>query len=113
MGLTMLMLLDGCPRPTHDSWTLQQVEGEARGLMATHPVDPAKGWAEVPKNEWPPIIASLDPEMVWRMHGGVRVIVKPFFDGGWGYFIPPRTDHATPNPCYRRLSESVYWHDPC
>lgn len=45
---------------------------------------------------------------------GLDIVVKSYFDGGWGYHI---TDQARelpmPEGCYTKLAEDVFWHDPC
>lgn len=112
--LAALVLVGGCPAPIYDPSTMREVQAEARLLMATYPVHPIGGWAEVPRNEWPPAIARLRPEMltVWRRQ--VLITVKPFFDGGWGYEVPrTKDDLRMPLGCYRELSRDVYWHGPC
>ncbi len=82
--------------------------------MATYPIDPSEGWAEVPRNRWPLAVARLQPEMVIVQRGKVRIITKPYFDGGWGYeVVLNKEDLGMPFTCYDELPQSVYWHGPC
>jgi len=77
--------LSACAFPTRNPATLHAIRNEAAALMAAHPINPPNDWADVPENQWPVAIASLKPEHV-TVHGwGVDILVKPYFDGGWGY----------------------------
>lgn len=112
--LAFFLLLSGCPGPVYEPAKLRAVKSESERLMATHALDPVERWAEVPQNEWPPAIASLRPKMVILRPGQVHIIIKPFFDGGWGYEIPRREkDLGMPQECYQNLGQGIFWHDPC
>jgi len=112
--LAMLLLLSGCPGPIYESARLKAVAAEARSLAATHPIDPSKGWAEVPWHEWPPAIASLRPAMVILHAHNVLIFIVPFFDGGWGYEIPlGEAQPGMPLECYEQPYQGVFWHGPC
>jgi hypothetical protein len=102
-------VLPGCSRPIHDRSTLRAIEAESRILMAT---DPTSSHA-VPKSRWPLHIASLGPARVTIDPSGVDILVKPYFDGGWGYFVP-RNRREPPEPAGRfsALGQGVYWYRP-
>jgi hypothetical protein len=67
----------------------------------------------VPEERWPKAIASLDRTYVTVYPHGVEVMVKPYFDGGYGYFIP-RQGGVLPEPVERfsEIGEGVYWYRP-
>lgn len=82
--------------------------------MKTHPVGSTLSWREIPRAEWPPTIASLDPKYVAVAKGSVDIVTRPFFDGGWGYNVPrSRDDLLMPAECYSEPSKGVFWHGPC
>ena len=112
--LGTLILLSGCPGPTYDFARLRAVEAESQRLMATYVFDPANPWAELPRDQWPPAIASLQPKTVAVRRRQVLIAIVPFFDGGWGYeIVRKKEDLRMPVECYLELPEGVYWHDPC
>lgn len=112
--LAALSMLCGCNRPISDPVKLKTIKSEAQFLMTTHPARPLEGWIEIPKGQWPPAIASLDPEIVTIRQWGVEITVKSYFDGGWGYEIPRnKRDLPMPAQCYSEPSEGVFWHGPC
>lgn len=112
--VSALILLSGCPEPTYKSSKLEAIKAESLRLAATHPINASRGWVEVSKSEWPPVIASLRPELVILSEDRVHILIKPFFDGGWGYEIPCDRQHLGMLPgCYSELGEGVFWHDPC
>lgn len=112
--LAFLLILSGCPGPVYESARLRAVKSESERLMETHAPDPVERWAEVPQSEWPPAIASLRPEMVILRPRQVHIIIKPFFDGGWGYEIPRREEDLGMLPeCYQDLGHGIFWHGPC
>ena len=112
--LSILLALSGCDRPMFNMSKLPRVRAEAYSLMRTHPVGPKSGWREIPKAEWPPTIASLNPEYVSVTKGSVDIVTRPFFDGGWGYNVPRgKHDLLMPLDCYSEPSEGVFWHGPC
>ncbi len=112
--LAALALLSGCHRPTSDPVKLTAIETEAVALMAMHPATPPRHYTRVPKNQWPATIASLQPELVTVHKWGVDVLIKPHFDGGWGYHIVrQRRDLPMLDECYLEVSHGVFWHGPC
>lgn len=101
--------LAGCAFPTYDPTTLHGIKADAE-ILLREPVKDKIG--DVPRNRWPPTIASLNPESVWVNDRGVTISTKPYFDGGWGYFVP-RTGAEKPRPShYRDLGNGVYWYTP-
>jgi hypothetical protein len=109
-----LALVAGCASPTHDESVLRAVKAESQLLVASHPIKPPKGWADVPRSEWPPAIAGLQPYSVIVRGSGVDILIKPDFDGGWGYEIPrDKRDLRMPAECYSEPGQGVFWHDPC
>lgn len=102
-----LALLGGCARPTRDPVKLKAIKAEARTLLKTYPTD-----AEVSKARWPRAIASLEPEFVSINSDGVHITTEPYFDGGWGYFVP-RRERSRPEPVgrFEDVGQDVYlWH---
>jgi hypothetical protein len=109
-----LTLLAGCSRPTRDPSTLRAIKAESQYLTTTHPLNPTKGWVGVPKNQWTPAIASLEPYDVTVYSWGVGIGIKRWFDGGWGYDVPHnKRDLPMPAECYSEPGEGVFWHGPC
>jgi hypothetical protein len=93
---------------------LRAIRNEAAALMGNHPIKPPDDWADVPEKQWPPVIAGLRPEHVTVHHWGVSILVKPYFDGGWGYHITrSRKELPMPQGCYSEPYEGVFWHGPC
>ena len=114
LALLMLWLSSGCDRPELNRSKLPRLRAEAYALMRTHPVPPTSSWRKVPKAEWPPTIASFNPEWVTVTHGSVDILTRPFFDGGWGYNVPrSQDDLPMPADCYSEPSKGVFWHGPC
>ena len=109
-ALAALALSRGCDWPTRDQATLKAVRAESLALMAAYPNDTH---ADVPKARWPRTIASLEPEIVWVDWDGVTIMTKPYFDGGWGYFVPV-SESEPPEPAerYSKLADGVYWYGP-
>jgi hypothetical protein len=105
-----LTLLAACARPTHDRTRLEAIEAESLALMRSWPT---RTYADVPKGRWPNAIARLHPEFVIVSPQGVDIVIKPYFDGGWGYFVPP-AGQAPPGPAgrYSALGQGVYWYRP-
>ncbi|MGE0665673.1 MAG: hypothetical protein AB7O49_03845 [Sphingomonadales bacterium] len=101
--------------PTSNPATLAAINSEAHALMARYPTGlPDDDWMGLPANEWPPVIASLDPASVTVTESGVDILIKPYFDGGWGYVIPrTKTDFGGRAPCMSEPYPGVFWHDPC
>lgn len=105
-----LALLSGCERPTHDQSLLAAIKAEARMLLLVHPTGAS---TTVPKRQWPYAIASLEPEHVTVYPDGVDISTKPYFDGGWGYFVS-RDEREPPEPAGRfsKLGQGIYWYHP-
>jgi hypothetical protein len=101
--------------PTSNRVKLQAIKSEADALMARYPTGlPDDNWTGLPVGEWPPVIASLDPEFVTVTESGVDIQIKPFFDGGWGYVIPrTKPDFGMRAHCMSEPYPGVFWHDPC
>lgn len=113
-ALTALLLFSGCPGPVYETSKIRAIKAEAEQLRAAHPTRRGERWIEIPRSEWPPAIASLQPETVFLRAGQVHISIVPFFDGGWGYEIPPaEEERAISAECYLALGEGVFWHDPC
>jgi hypothetical protein len=112
--LAALTLLTGCAFPTHNQSTLKAIKAESKVLMATHSIKSPKGWTEIPKNRLPPVIAGLQPYSVIINQGSVDILIRPDFDGGWGYEVPRnKRGLSMPIECYSEPSEGVFWHSPC
>jgi hypothetical protein len=109
-ALAALTLLTSCTRPTRDQSVLKAVKAESQILMATRP---NRTYAVIPKSRWPRVIASLKPEAVTVLPDGVDIMTKPYFDGGWGYFVP-KSEGAPPKPAGRfsDLGQGVYSYHP-
>ena len=111
---TGLIELGGCDRPIFNMEKLPRVKAEALVLMRTHPIELRASGRDVPKAEWPPAIASLDPKWVSVRQGSVDIMTRPFFDGGWGYNVPRlERDLPMPRRCYSEPAAGVFWHGPC
>jgi hypothetical protein len=89
---------------------LKAIEAEAQALMIAHQTDAV---VTVPKSYWPRAIATLGPEGVTVSRDGVEILMKPDFDGGWGYSVP-RNEREPLEPAGRfsDLGQSVYWYHP-
>lgn len=112
--LVVLAIYCAFPHPTHDQRVLKAVAAESRRLMAAHPVGPIGPSIDLPKDKWPPAIASLKPDSVTVRPGMVDITTKPFLDGGWGYgFAPDKQNLTMLVECWSALGQDVYWHDPC
>ena len=112
--LAAVILIAGCQCPTRNQTRLKAIKAEAELLMKTHPIKPPKDWAHLPKSQWPPAIAKLEPYSVTIHPWGVDISTKPYFDGGWGYMIPRQEkDLPMPAGCYSEPGPGVYWHGPC
>lgn len=113
-ALAASLLLVSCARPVSDPEELKAIGTEAQALLQNYPVKYPQGWVDVPKGKWPPTIAALDPEWVKIDQWGVDVLVKPDFDGGYGYLIPKDRRRLPMLPkCYSERSRGVFWHNPC
>lgn len=103
-------LVVACARPTHDPLALKEIRAESEILMRGAP---PKTYAAVPKARWPTNITNLRPYSVTVFPDGLEITMKPYFDGGWGYFVP-RRGRNLPQPVGRfsALGEGVYWFHP-
>ncbi|WP_179044049.1 hypothetical protein [Sphingobium lactosutens] len=108
-ALIMLTLATACSGPTRDPSVLQAIRTEARMLSRST----ARSQVALPKSKWPQAISGLEPENVTISADGVDILVKPYFDGGWGYFIPPN-DRELPEPKgrFEPVGKGVYWYCP-
>ncbi|HEX8533004.1 MAG TPA: hypothetical protein VF662_02460 [Allosphingosinicella sp.] len=72
-----------------------------------------RAYSTIPKSRWPRAIAALRPETMTIYEDGVNILMKPEFDGGWGYFIP-RGQRESPEPAgrYSSVGQGVYWYHP-
>lgn len=74
---------------------------------------PAKTVVEIPQDRWPPVIARLMPEVVFVQSDSVDIVIKSYFDGGWGYYVPLNDrEHPEPKGRYSELGHNVYWYHP-
>ena len=106
--------LGGCDEPIFNTAKLPKVKAEAFALMRTHPIGARASEREVPRAEWPPAIASLNPRWVAVRQGSVDIMTRTFFDGGWGYNVPRSVrDLPMPKRCYSEPTEGVFYHSPC
>ncbi|MDO7834948.1 hypothetical protein Q4610_07790 [Sphingobium sp. HBC34] len=65
-------------------------------------------------NRWPPSITGLKPEAVTVHPWGVEIIMKPYFDGGYGYAVPnSKSDLPMPSSCYSEIQQGIFWYGPC
>jgi hypothetical protein len=100
--------------PISDPEKLRAIRTEAEILTAANPTAPSETWVEVPANRWPPTIASLRPESVTVTRWGLDIMIRGYFDGGWGYHVPRDSRNLPmPSECYWRMSDGVFWHGPC
>ena len=108
--IAVLALLTACTRPIHDQSALKAIKAEARVLMATQQT---KTNEVVPESRWPRTIANLKPKEVTISSDGVYIGIKPYFDGGWGYFVS-RREGKLPEPVDRfsELGQGIYWYQP-
>ena len=105
-----ILALAGCTQPNRDPAKLRTIRSEAQILMAKRQ---ARAFADVPTGQLPSGIANLHPNVVTVYSSGVEIEMKPYFDGGWGYFVP-RGAGKLPEPAgrYSALGEGVYWYHP-
>lgn len=94
---------------------MRAIKAEAEALVAGLPDKPPRDkFGRVPKSHWPQAIASLQPHTVYVRASDVRILTKPYFDGGWGYeIVRDRRDLGMLPECYRELIQGVFWHGPC
>jgi hypothetical protein len=96
---------------TGDQSALKAIKTESQILMASEPTK-TKDYLDIPKSRWPRTIASLKPAWVtvWPDRG-VDIQIAPFFDGGWGYFVPQRGQEPFRPGC-SELDQGVQWCHP-
>jgi len=110
LALATLALFLGCTRPIDDPSTLEAIQTEAQMLINNMPM---KASESLPRSKWPQVIASLNPESVTVHTDGVDVLIKPNFDGGWGYFIPINEEKILePKGRFTTIGQGVYWYHP-
>lgn len=78
--------------------------------MRAHPTEMAH---PLPKGEWPNVIRTLQPTFVSVDQEGVDIMVKPYFDGGYGYYVL-KVGQELPGPPerYSKLDDGIYWYRP-
>lgn len=106
--LATLFLLAACAFPMRDPSRLAAIKAESRLLMATK-------WPKsvVPRDRWPKMIASLEPDLAMVPPNGVDIIVKMHLDGGWGYYAPLSSRaRLEPEGRFSDLGRGVYWRHP-
>jgi hypothetical protein len=110
VSMIVAALTTGCTRPTHDRPTLAAIKTESAALMRAHPT---KLDHPLPPTEWPHVIASLQPTFVTIDQEGVDILVKPDFDGGFGYYVLKK-GQPLPGPPkrYSKLGDGIYWYHP-
>jgi hypothetical protein len=112
--LIVLGIYSAFPHPTHNQSTLKAIAADSQRLIAAHPLGSTQRSAHIPKDQWPPAIASLNPEFVIVYDGAVNITTKPFFDGGWGYgFAPDKRNLGMLEECWSELGHDMFWHGPC
>jgi len=110
VSLTVAAFITGCTRPTHDHATLAAIKTESAAIMRVHPT---KMGHPLPQAEWPHVIASLKPAFVSVDQEGVDIMVKPDFDGGYGYYVLKKGNELPgPPKRYSELDEGIYWYRP-
>lgn len=113
LASAMLWLLWSLPWPVSDPARLAAIRGDAQVLRARYPAKPPEHYTRIPENEWPGAIAGIHPDRVIVHEWGVDIVVKPFFDGGWGYHVAPdKRQLPKPQGCYSEVSREVFWHGP-
>jgi hypothetical protein len=112
--LAALGIYSAFPHPIHNETRLKAIAAESRRLILTYPVRPNAQSVHLPRNAWPPVIASLKPESVVVSHGMVDITTRSSFDGGWGYgFAYDKQNLTMLVECWSALGHDVYWHGPC
>jgi hypothetical protein len=108
-----LTVLAGCARPTTDQSMLKAIKAECQALLMIPPIE-GTTYSDVPKSRWPRVIASLKPEFVTILRPGVFITVVPYFDGGWGYFVPRSKRDQPPagDQQFSEVGQGVYWFHP-
>ena len=66
------------PHPTHNQTEMKAIAAESQRLMAIYPISPSEQFVDIPKDKWPPVIASLKPYSVFVGHRTVNITTKPY-----------------------------------
>jgi hypothetical protein len=105
------IMLTGCgPRPTHDAAKLQEIASAAQTVLASHPAGAPQ---QLPPNQLPQGITRLHPQLVIAEAEGLEIVTKPYFDGGWGYYVRrPGRELPQPKARFSELGTGVYWFHP-
>lgn len=112
--LIALSIYSAFPHPTHNQAKLKAVAAESQRLIVTNMKGRNFQSVDLPKEEWPPTIASLKPYSVTVRHDMVDITTKLYFDGGWGYgFAMDKRNLTMLVECWSELGQNVYWHGPC
>ncbi len=107
--LAVKVWISGFYLRTHDQSVLKTIKAESQTLMVT---DPTERYSDVPKSRWPGTITSLKPSMVVVYPGhGVVILITPFFDGGWRYYVP-QNEQELPAPGCSGIGQGVHWCRP-
>ncbi|WP_109807428.1 hypothetical protein [Sphingosinithalassobacter portus] len=114
LAILALFLIASCAFPTWSAAKREAIGTESRSLMARIVVTPEQPGHQLPPDQWPHEIASLNPVSVTVEWWGVDIVTKSWMDGGWGYHIP-RDSNVLPMPrgCYSEIADGVFWHEPC
>ena len=113
-SLLAILAFCGTYRPTTNPVKLRAIRSEALSLMERYPIRPPNDSVDIPASEVPPVIASLRPAYVSVSRTRVDILMKPFFDGGWGYEVPrTKQDLGMPVECLSEACPGVFWHGPC
>lgn len=85
------------------------IKAESEAMMRTHSTKALK----IPRKELPPVITGLRPVFVTVSPEGIDIVVKPYFDGGYGYYVP-KDGRGPPEPVkrYSKLDDGIYWYHP-
>jgi hypothetical protein len=112
--LMVLGIYSAFPHPTHNQTILKTAAAESQQLIANHSINPKDESLWLPKEQWPPAIASLKPEFVIVDQDSVDITTKSFFDGGWGYGYAKNKRHlGMLEECWSELGHDMFWHGPC
>jgi len=112
--LIALAIYCSFPHPIHDQTELAAIKAESQSLIAAYPLVQPEQYVDVPKDEWPPVMAGLKPFSVTVRHGMVDITTRPYFDGGWGYsFALDKRNLTMLVECWSELGHGVYSHGPC
>ncbi|WP_156340277.1 hypothetical protein [Sphingomonas sp. Leaf17] len=112
--LIALATYSAFPHPTSNQVILTAVAVESQRLIVNNAVGVGMPSVYLPKEKWPPTIASLKPYSVIVRHYMVDMTTRPYFDGGWGYgFAADKRNLTMFAKCWSELGQNIYWHGPC